>query len=202
MTGLKKFSVLGLAMTATLALAACGGADGVASPGEGGFTGGGGGGGGGGIIGDPGEDPERRSEDEKSQQLMDIIVEQCEPEAWTDNGGDAASMRYYQGVLIIRAPDYIHRQIDGYPFAPKRPARATTSASSGEGGARRYVTFTSSISVVDNVQFRSVPVQGAVGGNGGNTGGTTGSPIVKDSGKTPTPPSKPADGGKPDAPKK
>jgi hypothetical protein len=174
--------------------------------GGGGFGGGGGGsgggGGGGGIIGDPGEDPERRSEDEKSQQLMDIIVEQCEPEAWADNGGDAASMRYYQGVLIIRAPDYIHRQIDGYPFAPKRPARATTSASSGEGGARRYVTFTSSISVVDNVQFRSVPVQGAVGGNGGNTGGTTGSPIVKDSGKTATPPSKPADGGKPDAPKK
>ena len=64
------------------------------------------------------------------------------------------------------------------------------------------MTFTSSISVVDNVQFRSVPVQGAVGGNGGNTGGTTGSPIVKDSGKTATPPSKPADGGKPDAPKK
>lgn len=46
MTGLKKYSALAFALTATLALAACGGADGVASPGEGGFTGGGGGGGG------------------------------------------------------------------------------------------------------------------------------------------------------------
>jgi hypothetical protein len=47
MTGLKKYSALAFALTATLALAACGGADGVASPGEGGFGGGGGGGGGG-----------------------------------------------------------------------------------------------------------------------------------------------------------
>jgi hypothetical protein len=182
-----------------------GGGGGGFGGGGGGFGGGGGGGGsggGGGIIGDPGEEPERKSEDEKSEQLMDIIKEQCEPEMWTDNGGDAASMRYYQGVLIIRAPDYIHRQIDGYPFAPKRPARVTapsssSSSSSADGGARRYVTFTSAVSIVENVQFRSVPVQGAVGGNGG----TIGSPIVKDSGKT-TPPAKPGDGGKPDAPKK
>ena len=43
MTGLKKFSALAFAVSATLALAACGGADGVASPGEGGFGGNGGG---------------------------------------------------------------------------------------------------------------------------------------------------------------
>jgi hypothetical protein len=51
MTGLKKYSALAFALTATLALAACGGADGVASPGEGGFGGGAGGGGGGGTGG-------------------------------------------------------------------------------------------------------------------------------------------------------
>jgi hypothetical protein len=174
-----------------------GGGGGGFGGGGGGFGGGGGGsggsGGGGGIIGDPGEEPERKSEDEKSEQLMDIIKDQCEPEAWTDNGGDAASRRYYQGVLIIRAPDFIHRQIDGYPFAPKRPLRATTSSSASAdtvGVERRYVTFTTSFSVVDNVTLRGVPVQGAVG----NNGGTTGSPIVKDPGTTP--PAKPGDAGK------
>ena len=147
--------------------------------GQGGGSGGGGsGGGGGGVIGDPGEDPDRPSETEKADQLMEIIQDQCEPEAWQDAGGDAASIRYYQGVLIIRAPDFIHRQIDGYPFAPVRPRKTASSA----GGSRRYVTFTAGLSVVQNLEFRSVPVNGAVGGSG--NGGSTGSPIVN----TPTVP--------------
>ncbi len=138
-----------------------GGGGGGFGGGGGGFGGGGGGGsgsGGGGIIGDVGEDPARTSETERAEQLMDIIMEQCETEAWTDNGGEAASMRYYQGALIVTAPDYIHRQIDGYPFAPKRPAKAVSS-----NAARRYVTFTSGLSIVNNLGFKSVPVTGAVG---------------------------------------
>jgi hypothetical protein len=185
-----------------------GGGGGFGGGGGGGGMGGGGGGsggGGGGIIGDVGEDPERMSEDERAEQLQEIIEEQCEPEAWTDG---TATMRYYQGVLIIRAPDYIHRQIDGYPFAPRRPARAkVSSAADGAPGviARRYVTFTSAVSIVDNVRLRGVPVNGAVG-NGGTTGGSAGSPILKDSHTTPPAPPAPGvpgrgDDGKPAAPK-
>ena len=128
---------------------------------------------GGGIIGDPGDDHERPSEEEKADQLMDIIREQCEPDAWSDNGGDWASMRYYQGILIIRAPDFVHRQIDGYPFAPKRPRSAREPGAAGKAisqaetdASRRYVTFTTGFSIVDNVKFRGVPVEGAVGGTG------------------------------------
>jgi uncharacterized membrane protein YgcG len=146
--------------------------------GGGGMGGGGSGGGGGGLIGDPGEDPERPSEEEKADQLMDIIMEQCEPDAWKDAGGDWATMRYYQGVLIIRAPDFIHRQIDGYPFAPVRP-RASAA------GTKRYVTFTGELSIVQNLGFGTTTVKGAVGGAGGdgNTagggGGGGGAPIGK-----------------------
>ena len=145
--------------------------------GGGGMGGGGSGGGGGGLIGDPGEDPERPSEEEKADQLMDIIMEQCEPDAWKDAGGDWATMRYYQGVLIIRAPDFIHRQIDGYPFAPVRP-RASAA------GTKRYVTFTGEFSIVQNLGFGTTTVKGAVGGGGdGNTagggGGGGGAPIGK-----------------------
>jgi hypothetical protein len=154
-----------------------GGGFGGGGGGGGGMGGGGSGGGGGGLIGDPGEDPERPSEEEKADQLMDIIMEQCEPDAWKDAGGDWATMRYYQGVLIIRAPDFIHRQIDGYPFAPVRP-RASAA------GTKRYVTFTGEFSIVQNLGFGTTTVKGAVGGGGdGNTagggGGGGGAPIGK-----------------------
>ena len=143
-----------------------GGGGGGFGGGGGGMGGGGSGGGGGGLIGDPGEDPERASEEEKANQLQDIIKEQCEPEAWDVEGW--ATMRYYQGVLIIRAPDFVHRQIDGYPFAPVRPRKAA------DAGTKRYITFTGEVSVVSNVGFDSVPVKGTAGGNA-----TTGAPIAK-----------------------
>ena len=143
-----------------------GGGGGFGGGGGGGGMGGGGGGsggGGGGVFGEPGEDPERKSEDEKVQQLVDIILETIEPDAWTDNGGDWASIRFYQGVLIVRAPDYIHRQIGGYPFAA-RPASLAPSVGS------RYVTFDAPISIVNNVGFRPVRVEGAAGGAGAGGG--------------------------------
>ena len=57
-------------------------------------------------------------------------IETIEPDAWQVNGGDAASIRYYQGTLIVRAPDYIQRQLGGYPFVV-RPM--SSSMSSGNG---------------------------------------------------------------------
>jgi len=133
-----------------------GGGGGGFGGGGGGSGGGGGGSGGGGIFGDPGEAPERATEAEKVQQLVDIILETVEPEAWVDNGGDAATIRFYQGVLIIKAPDYIQRQIGGYNFAPRPPARAA---------AGRYVDMNVSLGIAENVQFRQQTVTGAAGGN-------------------------------------
>lgn len=133
-----------------------GGGGGGFGGGGGGSGGGGGGSGGGGIFGDPGEEPERATEEEKVQQLVDIILETVEPEAWVDNGGDAATIRFYQGVLIIKAPDYIQRQIGGYNFAPRPPVRAA---------AGRYVDMNVSLGIAENVQFRQQTVTGAAGGN-------------------------------------
>ena len=151
-----------------------GGFGGGGGGGGGGFGGGGGGGGGGGApFGEPGDEPERLTEDEKVQQIVDIILETIEPDAWLDNGGDSASIRYYEGVLIIRAPDYIQRQIGGYPFAPNRraaPARSRTRSSAAGTTTtpvavidRRYVTFTAPLSIIENVKFDSVKVTGSAG---------------------------------------
>ncbi|RLS96544.1 MAG: hypothetical protein DWI11_00180 [Planctomycetota bacterium] len=145
-----------------------GGGFGGGGGGGGGMGGGGGGsgGGGGGLIGDPGEDPEQKTKEELATQIMTLIKELVEPEGWIDNGGSWSTMQLYEGVLIIRAPDFVHRQIDGYPFAPT--GASAVSVSTAES---RYVTFTPKISFAENLKFRDVPVQGAVGGNG-TTGGT------------------------------
>ncbi|MFO0829295.1 MAG: hypothetical protein U0572_14250 [Phycisphaerales bacterium] len=168
--------------------------------GGGGFGGGGGGGGGGsggGIFGDPGDAPQAVPEEERAQKIVDLILETVEPDAWADNGGDIATIRYHQGVLIVRAPDYIQRQIGGYPFA----ARARTSMASAATAESRYVTFTAPLSIIQNTKFRPQIVTGATGG--GNGGGTSNpSPPAPPTGgngtggSPPTKPSTPPAGGK------
>lgn len=115
-----------------------GGGGGIGGGGAGGGGGGGGGaGGGGGIpIGDPREERERVSEAERAQQIIDIITDTVEPNAWDVTGGEWATLRYYQRTIIINAPDFIHRQIGGYPY-PTRPIGTVNAAPS----QRRFVTF-------------------------------------------------------------
>ncbi|MHC5009025.1 MAG: hypothetical protein ACYTGF_16895 [Planctomycetota bacterium] len=85
---------------------------GLGGGGGGGRGGGGGGGGGGGTIFDPpGDPPVRPIEQERVQQIITLITGTIEPDAWDVNG--VASIRYYAGTLIIRAPGYIHRRIEG-----------------------------------------------------------------------------------------
>lgn len=94
---------------------------------QGGRGGGGGGGSPFGNISD--ENIQTIPEPELAQRIIDLITANVEPEQWIDNGGDGGSIQYTAGHLLIRAPDYMHRQIIGYPFdvgrggqrpAPKR----------------------------------------------------------------------------------
>ena len=131
------------------------------SGGGGGGSGGGGsggGGGGGGLFGTPGEDPERLSEEERAEILKNIIETFVEPNAWDS---EFAFIRYYQGNLIILAPDWIHRQISGYPYAPQNPRKIKNNRVVSE---RRYVKFTPTLSIIDSVDFQTIPVSGTVGG--------------------------------------
>lgn len=61
-------------------------------------------------------DGERRTPQERARALVDVIITTVEPDQWRDNGGDGASVREQNGVLLITAPDYIHRQVGGYDF--------------------------------------------------------------------------------------
>ena len=91
-----------------------GGGGGGFGGGGGGMGGGGGGsGGGGGLIGDPGEDPERKSREELIEQITDIIQEQVDPEGWRDAGGETGRIQELNGNLIITNTSRNHREIEG-----------------------------------------------------------------------------------------
>ncbi len=81
------------------------------------------------------EDTDRRTQAEKGQEIIDILTQLVEPEQWSDNGGDAASIRYFQGSLIVNAPDYIHRGLVGYTYWPASATRVSMTK------GRRYVTI-------------------------------------------------------------
>lgn len=83
-----------------------------------------GGGGGGSIFEDEESERDQLSREEKVAELIDIIINSVEPNEWLDNGGSAASIREYRGTLMVRAPDYIHRQLGGYDFWPSTPRGA------------------------------------------------------------------------------
>ncbi len=161
--------------------------------GGGGFGGGGGGQGGGsggqsgGSIfgGSSGQPAAQPTEQELADKIIELITETVEPDAWDLKGGEWATIRYYQGTLIIRAPDYIQRQIGGYPFAvrPVNTAQAPT--------ARRYVTFTGGISDVSLTGLRTATTTGAVGGTNSTGSGNQSAP------PQPAAPAKPAKSAKP-----
>lgn len=96
----------------------------------------GGRGGGGGIFQDPEDisiDAILGAETEATMQLMEIITRSIEPDQWVENGGDGASMTMYRQQLLVRAPDYIHRQLGGYDFAGGQRAGAAPTRRAAAG---------------------------------------------------------------------
>lgn len=119
------------------------------------------GGGGQSPFRDQGQNQEldRRTLDDRAQEVIDLIVELVEPEQWQDGGGDGGTIRHLRGALIVNAPDYMHRQINGYPYWPK--SLTTTGVTEG----RRWVSLgvDTGISKIDG--FGQQPVTAVVGGN-------------------------------------
>ncbi|MBL8761507.1 MAG: hypothetical protein JNL50_09415 [Phycisphaerae bacterium] len=102
---------------------------------------------------------------QKTTDLISLIQELVEPEQWIDNGGTGGTIRTFQTALIINAPDYMHRQLNGYSFWPS----AHQQASQVKG--RRYVSFSGSLqnSTIDG--FAEREVSAVVGGKIISSGG-------------------------------
>ena len=146
-----------------------GGGGGGMGGGGGGGQGGGGGGGGGGVFGGKGEDPEELTDDEKADKLKEMIVTFVEPVAWEDGEGGPCKIQFYEGMFIVNAPDFVHRALGGYSFAPVVPARSAAPAKAADApqasaepsDRRRYVMLSPRIGYNQLVGFRTATVSGA-----------------------------------------
>ncbi|MDP7004793.1 MAG: hypothetical protein QF718_01095 [Phycisphaerales bacterium] len=73
----------------------------------------------------PNNEPEEPTKQEKINRIIELITTFVEPNLWKQNGGEC-TISNYQESLLIRAPDFIHRQIGGYPFEPTKPREMRT----------------------------------------------------------------------------
>lgn len=85
--------------------------------GGGGGNSGGGGGGGGGLFGGGNagggkQDEKQKTREERAQEIVDLITSTVRPDVWRDAGG-TASIRYFNGSLIVSAPLSVHELIGG-----------------------------------------------------------------------------------------
>jgi len=51
------------------------------------------------------------SNEARGEEIARLIRDTVEPHIWRENGGEAASCRYFKGRLIVNAPLYVHAQI-------------------------------------------------------------------------------------------
>jgi hypothetical protein len=146
-----------------------GGGGGGMGGGGGGMGGGGGGMGGGGVFGGKGQAPDEPDDDEKADTLKEVIVTFVEPAAWEDGEGGPCKIQFYEGVFIVNAPDFVHRALGGYSFAPVVPARSAAPAKAADSpqasaepnDRRRYVMMTPRIGYNQLLGFRTATVSGA-----------------------------------------
>ena len=65
------------------------------------------------------EERDTGTAEDRAARIVDIITRSIEPEQWESAGGDGASVMFHSGSLLVRAPDYIHRRLQGYSFWPR-----------------------------------------------------------------------------------
>ncbi len=53
-----------------------------------------------------------RDDDERAEELIELIVETVEPEQWVLRGGSSATIRFYGSTLVVNAPGYVHRGLN------------------------------------------------------------------------------------------
>lgn len=56
---------------------------------------------------------ERLTKEEKAERIAQMIRDTIEPDIWRENGGRYGSVRYYRGMLVVKAPEFVHEQIGG-----------------------------------------------------------------------------------------
>ena len=122
------------------------------------------GGGGGGPFTQPGgnrtKDPKAIEEERRTrgEDIIAILVKYAEKEWWNADG--ITRPQYFDGNIIVDAPDFMHRALVGYSWWP-------SSSNTAPASARRYVSLSSDSAISTVANFRPFPVTAAVPGGGG-----------------------------------
>lgn len=88
-------------------------------------------------IDDENDDKQSLTKEEKAERIAQMIRDTIEPDIWRENGGRYGSVRYYRGMLIVKAPEFVHQQIGGATGASTTKRKtdmkktATTTRSTG-----------------------------------------------------------------------
>jgi hypothetical protein len=137
---------------------------------SGGSNGNSGGGGSGGLFPDDNNQPEEEtlSTAERAERIADLIRDTIEPDIWKANGGEYASVRYFRGMLVVSAPEFVHEQIGVPTAAPGTRAATPRAASSSDRQADR-----------SGYDGSSRPARRARRGTGGVAGTNTGVRTVR-----------------------
>ncbi|MEX2219201.1 MAG: hypothetical protein WD749_10640 [Phycisphaerales bacterium] len=109
---------------------------------------------------DQGNTDEERQIDRqaKADEIVRLLTELVENEQWVDNGGNGGTIRYFRGTIIVNAPDYMHRGINGYRWWPSASTRVAMV------GNKKYVTLGTDQSLAKVAGFGQQPVSAVVGG--------------------------------------
>jgi len=112
------------------------------SGGGGGGGRGAGGGGGGGPFGsnDTQQADRGPTQQDRIDNLLEMIRTTIEPDIWIENGGEYASVRYYRGMLIVNAPNFVHEQIGFTSVTTQSTARSSSGTSRSSSNAEPSTT--------------------------------------------------------------
>lgn len=67
----------------------------------------------------------RLTKQQKAERIADMIRDTIEPDIWRENGGEYGAVRYYRGMLIVKAPEFVHEQIGGATGASVETKRSS-----------------------------------------------------------------------------
>lgn len=102
---------------------------------------------------------QQKTKEDRANDIVRLITTFVEQPQWSDNGGEGGTIRYYQGHIIVEAPDYMQRGVAGYPWWPQTRA--------GVVGSKRYVSLNMDTSISKLAGLVPFPVTGTAGGGGG-----------------------------------
>ncbi len=101
--------------------------------------------------------------EQRLDETITLITRLVEPEQWENAGGDAATIQPYGKALIVNAPDYIHRELNGYNYWPD----SANASAEGQVRQRRWVQFNGGFQASELQGFGTAPVTAVVPNGGG-----------------------------------